>query len=227
VGLARRYGLPASTADALEALLGALSREVDPPTTLRSPEEALNGHIADSLSGLAVSDLAAAWRIADVGAGAGFPGLALAAALPDAQVDLIESSARKAAVIDRLATAADLENAWAVRARAEEWARGDGAGAYDAVTARALGPLAVLAEYAAPLLRRGGTLVAWKGSRDSAEEAAGLVAAERLGLRLEKVLQSTPFEGSRERHLHLYVKVGPTPPEFPRRVGMARKRPLA
>ena len=67
--------------------------------------------MADSLSGLAVPELASARRVADVGAGAGFPGLALAVALPGAQVDLIESTGRKAAVITRLAQAARLSNA--------------------------------------------------------------------------------------------------------------------
>jgi 16S rRNA (guanine527-N7)-methyltransferase len=225
--LAGRYGLGTSTAEPLRALLVALAGEADPPTTLRSPKEALDGHIADSLSGLEVPELAGAGRIADIGAGAGFPGLALAAALPDARVDLIESSARKAAVIERLAAAAGLTRATALHVRAEDWAGAAGAAAYDAVTARALAPLAVLAEYAAPLLRQGGALVAWKGSRNPAEEAAGSVAGARLGLRPEKVLQVRPFEGARDRYLHVYLKVRPTPPGFPRRAGVARKRPLA
>ena len=124
--------------------------------------------MADSLSGLEVPSLAAARRIADLGAGAGFPGLVLAVALPTARVDLIESSRRKAAVIDRLIQAARIENARSVVARAEEWARlapslGGGREAYDAVTARAVASLPVLVEYAAPLLRVSGVLVAWKG----------------------------------------------------------------
>lgn len=225
--LAGRYGLPPATAEPLEALLAALAREADPPTTLRSPQDVLDGHIADSLSGLEVAELAGADRIGDIGAGAGFPGLALAAALPGAHVDLIESTARKAALIERLAAAAGLANASALPLRAEEWAASGGAEAYDAVTARAVAPIAVLAEYAAPLLRPGGALVAWKGSREPAEEAAGAAAAARLGLRPEKVLQVAPFERARDRHLHVYLKVEDTPPRFPRRVGVARKRPLA
>ena len=171
-------------------------------------------------------ELRAASRIADVGAGAGFPGLALAAALPRARVDLLESAARKCAVIDRLAAAAELANARAVAERAERWGAGDGAGAYDAVTARAVAPLAVLAEYAAPLLAPGGVLVAWKGSREAEEERAGAGAAARLGLEPRTALRVSPFAGARDRHLHVYAKVGPTPDGFPRRPGMARKRPL-
>ena len=105
-------------------------------------------------------------------------------------------------------------------------ALGGGREAYDAVTARALAPLAVLVEYAAPLLRVGGVLVAWKGARDAAAEAAGARAAERLRMAVRGVERVVPFEGARDRHLHVFEKVGATPEGFPRRPGMARKRPL-
>ena len=224
--LAGRYDLTPTATETLRELLSALARESDPPTRLRSPAEALEGHVADSLSGLEIPELASAARIADVGAGAGFPGLALAATRPDAAVDLLEATATKVAVIQRLAAAAGLTGAAALHARAEEWAAGPGAAAYDAVTARAVGPLAVLAEYAAPLLRVDGALIAWKGSRDAAEEAAGARAAAQLGMRHARTVRVQPFPRARDRHLHVYLKVEPTPPGFPRRAGVARKRPL-
>jgi 16S rRNA (guanine527-N7)-methyltransferase len=211
-------------------LLEALAAEPDPHTTVSSPPEAMDVHVADSLSGLEVEELGRARQIADVGAGAGFPGLVLAVALPRARVDLIESAGRKTAVIGRLAQAARISNARAVTARAEEWAAAGaplgGAGAYDAVTARAVAALPVLVEYAAPLLREGGVLVAWKGARVPGEEAAGDAAASVVGLESERVLRVEPFEGARDRHLHVYRKVAPTPERFPRRPGMAAKRPL-
>jgi 16S rRNA (guanine527-N7)-methyltransferase len=188
-------------------------------------------HVADSLSGLEVPDLARARRIADVGAGAGFPGLVLAVALPSARVDLIESAGRKAAVIDRLIQAAKVENARSVVARAEEWARlpmalGGGREAYDAVTARAVAALPVLVEYAAPLLRSSGVLVAWKGACDSEEQRLGKGAADEVGMALEDVVRVEPFVGARDRRLYVFRKVAPTPERFPRRPGMAVKRPL-
>jgi 16S rRNA (guanine527-N7)-methyltransferase len=188
-------------------------------------------HVADSLSGLEVDELRGARRIADLGSGAGFPGLVLAIALPAARVDLVESARRKGATIDRLVQAAHVTNARSVIARAEEWAAqprvvGGGREAYDAVTARALAPLAVLAEYASPLLREGGVLVAWKGARDAEEERRGDAAAARLGLTVEGVRRVEPFAGAEHRHLHVMRKTGPTPPGIPRRAGMARKRPL-
>ena len=187
--------------------------------------------MADSLSGLEVADVARASRIADIGAGAGFPGLVLAIALQSARVDLIESAGRKAAVIDRLIQAAKVTNARSVVARAEEWARlpralGGGREAYDAVTARAVAALPVLVEYAAPLLRMRGVLVAWKGAVDPGEQQLGRGAADEVGLELEEVRRVVPFAGARDRHLHVYRKVAPTPEGFPRRAGMAVKRPL-
>ena len=184
-------------------------------------------HIADSLAALAFPELRRAQMIADIGAGAGFPGLALAIALPAARVDLIESAGRKAAVIERLAAAAEIGNARAVRARAEGWGAAKGRGAYDVACARAVGPLPVLLEYAAPLLSDGGALVAWKGRRDAVEEAAGAHAAQELGFELAEVRSVEPYPASRERHLHLYRKLRPTPEGFPRRAGVAAKRPLA
>ncbi|MFL5869018.1 MAG: 16S rRNA (guanine(527)-N(7))-methyltransferase RsmG [Thermoleophilaceae bacterium] len=194
---------------------------------MREPAEALDVHVADSLAGLEVAELRSAAAIADIGSGAGFPGLVLAAALGAARVDLVESAARKCELIERLAAAAGLDNARAVARRSEEWARSEGRGAYDAVTARALGPLAVLVEYAAPLLRDGGVLVAWKAAREGDEEAAGEAAAALVGLARGRVVPVEPFAGARHRHLHVFEKVAPTPERYPRRPGMARKRPLA
>jgi 16S rRNA (guanine527-N7)-methyltransferase len=212
-------------------MLEALAAEPDPHTSVSEPSAALDTHLADSLSGLEVGDLARAARIADVGAGAGFPGLALAVALPRAKIDLIESTGRKAAVITRLAQAAKLDNARAVTARAEDWAGtpaalGGGREAYGAVTARAVAVLPVVLEYAAPLLCKDGVLVAWKGARDAVEEQRGAAAAGQVGLEAERVLRVEPFEGARDRHLHLFRKIAPTPDRFPRRAGMAAKRPL-
>jgi 16S rRNA (guanine527-N7)-methyltransferase len=179
-------------------------------------------HIADSLSALEVPGVREARRIADLGAGAGLPGLVLALALPEAEVALVESVGKKCAWMERTVEALGLTNARVVCARAEELEES----AFDVVTARALGPLPVLCEYAAPLLREGGVLVAWKGAVDEAEEADGLAAAAILGLEREAVLAVEPYPGSERRTLHVFRKLAPTPDRYPRRPGMAAKRPL-
>ncbi|GAC1321829.1 MAG: 16S rRNA (guanine(527)-N(7))-methyltransferase RsmG [Thermoleophilaceae bacterium] len=221
-----RFALTADQLAACERLLAALAAEPDPPTTVREPDQAAAVHVADSLAALELEAFSRVRRIADLGAGAGFPGLALAIGLPDAKIDLLEAARRKCAVIERLAAAARLGNTRALPVRAEAWAAGDGRATYDVVTARAIGPLSLLVEYAAPLLTRGGVLVAWKGARDSAEETAAAGAAGQIGMRLLKVVETTPYAGSRNRNLHVYLKVTDTPSRFPRRPGMALKRPL-
>jgi 16S rRNA (guanine527-N7)-methyltransferase len=220
-----RHGGSVGAAAQIGRILEALRGEPDPQTTV-PPDEWVDVHVADSLTGLEVPALREAATIADVGAGAGFPGLVLAASLAHARVDLIESSRRKAELIERLIAAGGLDNARVAAARAEEWALSEPS-RYDAVTARAVAPLAVLVEYAAPLLRTGGVLVAWKGQRDPAEESAGAAAAQSVSVRPAGVLPVTPYPRSRDRHLHVFEKVGETPTGFPRRPGVAAKRPLA
>lgn len=224
VSLTERYELPGAAIGQLAALLELLAADAHAPTTVREPAQALQTHLADSLVALELPDVIAATAIADLGAGAGFPGLPLAVALPSAQVVLVESVGRKCAFIRDAADAAGLANVEVVADRAESWSAG--LGTRDLVTARALASLAVLAEYAAPLLREGGVLVAWKGRRDAQEERDAAAAAEQLGLAVEEIRPVLPYPGADHRHLHVLRKVAPTPERFPRRPGMARKRPL-
>lgn len=225
--IAGRHGLGQHAAGALTALVVALGAEPHPPTTIRSPREVVDAHVADSLVALELESVRRARRLADLGAGAGFPGLPLAIALRAATVDLVEPRRRKCEVIERLATASGIPNARAVPLRAEEWGGGEGHEAYDLITARALGSLPLVAEYAAPLLARGGKLVAWRGRRDHDDERRGEAAASQLGLVVEEVVPVVPFVGARDRHLHVLSKEGSTPGRFPRRPGRAAKRPLA
>jgi 16S rRNA (guanine527-N7)-methyltransferase len=223
--LVTRYGLTESQAEQLASLLTCLATDELAPTTVREPACAVNVHLADSLVALELELVRDAGKIADIGAGAGFPGLPLAVALPRSEVRLVESQARKCAFIERVEAAAAIDNAEAVCARVEEWP--EGIGAHDIVLARAVAPQPIVLEYAAPLLRLGGALVDWRGQRDSQEERAAIDAAELLGLSRESIRRVEPFEGVRDHHLHVYVKARETPDRFPRRVGMARKKPLA
>jgi 16S rRNA (guanine527-N7)-methyltransferase len=188
-------------------------------------ERAWRVHVADSLTGLEVDELREAGRIADIGAGAGFPGLVLAVALPRAQVDLIESVGRKCEFMRRAAQDAGIANATVRNLRSEEWAAAEGREAYDAVTARAVGRLSTLAELASPLLKPRGVLVAWKGKRDPDEDEQLARASGTLGMEAEAILEVGNRAGSEHRHLHVIRKVGATPENLPRRPGMAKKRP--
>ena len=216
---------PAARA-ALGRVVATLASDPAAPSSVRDPERAWRVHVADSLSGLEIRHLATATRIADLGAGAGFPGLVLAAALPGARVDLLESVGRKCEFMRRTLEQAGIANATVICERAESWAAAAGREAYDAVTARAVGRLATLAELASPLLADGGVLVAWKGRRDPDEEAELARAVPRVAMEPVETRWVGPYAGSRHRHLHVLRKRGPTPEGLPRRPGMAKKRPL-
>jgi 16S rRNA (guanine527-N7)-methyltransferase len=223
--LARRYALADHQLNQLTRILAALAGDDLAPTSVREPEQAVDVHVADSLVALELKIMREAEEVADIGAGAGFPGLPLAVALPAAKVKLVDSQTRKCVFAERLRSDAQIGNAVTVCARVEEWP--EGIGAHDVVLARALAPQPIVLEYAAPLLCLGGALVDWRGRRDRREERLAVEVAELLGLRQDSIRRMEPFEGVRDHHLHVYTKVRETPDRFPRRVGMAHKKPLA
>ena len=223
--LATQFELPAESLPGLESLLELGATDPTASTTVRDPAEAVDRHVADSLAALELPEVREARQIADIGPGAGWPGLALAAALPEARVALVESAVRHCRFLERAVEVAGLGNVVVVHARAEAWP--DGAGAHDLVTARAVAALPVLCEYAAPLLAEGGSLVAWKSAVSGEEAADGDAAAAELGLERTRRRSVTPFPGARDHTLHVFRKTRPTPPRYPRRPGIATKRPLS
>lgn len=177
-------------------------------TSIHDRGEAWRVHVEGSLAAL---EHVARFEgpLIDVGSGGGSPGIPLAAALPARAVTLLEANGRKAAFLERVA--ADFPNVTVLRGRAEE----QQVDTFGVAVARALAPPAVAAEWCLPLVRPGGGVVLYVGP--AADVAAVAVVAARVG------------GGVPERHDGVIVipKAGPTPPGFPRRPGMARKRPLA
>ena len=145
--------------------------------------------------------------IVDVGSGGGAPGIPLAVALPEREVTLLEASGRKCEFLREWAP----PNARVVQGRAEE----QEVDRYGIALAKALAPPPVAAEWCLPLVRPGGAAVLWVGP--TANSGAVARVAEQLGSRL---VESPPG-------LLVLRKEAPTPPGFPRRPGVARKRPLA
>ena len=201
-----------------------LSYDPHAPTTVRDPERVLEDHLADSLVALELEPMAGAGSAVDLGSGAGVPGLPLAIALPRASFALVESVGRKCAFIERAAAACSAANAEVVHARAESWR--PGLGHFEVAVVRAVAALDVVVEYAAPLLAVGGWLVAWRGRRDVVGEVDAERAATILGMRATEVRPVRPYPQARDRYLHLFLKVRETPDRFPRRAGVAAKRPL-
>jgi 16S rRNA (guanine527-N7)-methyltransferase len=177
-------------------------------TSITDSEEARRMLLEDSLRGVPVVEQFEG-PVVDVGSGGGAPGIPLAATLPDREVTLLESERRKAQFLERWR--AELPNLRVVWGRAEEQET-DGFGV---ALAKALAPPPVAAEWCLPLVRPGGAAVLWVGP--SADLDAVAHVAEQLA--------AAPPE---ERDgLVVVRKLGPTPAGYPRRPGMARKRPLA
>ena len=154
--LAERYAVPPAGVRALGAILALQAEDPTAPTAVRDPNVAVDRHVADSLVALDLEPVRAARAIADIGSGAGWPGLALAAALPDARVELVESAIRHCRYLERAVEVGGVGNVNVVNARAEAWP--EGLGAHDLVIARALASLSVLCELRRAAARRGRVL---------------------------------------------------------------------
>ena len=212
-----------AAADELAAVLAEMLEEPQNLSSVRDIDTAISVHVVDSLSGMLVPEVREASGIADLGSGGGFPGLALAAVMPHVPITLVESEGRKADWLRRAAVR--FPNVRVVAERSETLAL-DERDQHPVVTARALGSLPVVMELAAPLIAPDGALVAWRGRRDADDAAAAALAGAELGLERAPDIDVTPIPGV-SRHFSVWSKVAPTPDRYPRRPGMAAKRPLA
>ena len=179
-------------------------------------------HLLDSLTVLSAADLRGKSLI-DVGCGAGFPGVPLAIACPEAKITLLDSLAKRMNWLETVVPALGIENARCVTARAEEEVA-KCRETYDYATSRAVARLNILLELTAPYVRVGGAVLAMKGSaaREELEEAKN--AVQQLGLKLEQVRDFT-IDGAVHSVIVLR-KVKPTPARFPRRFSKIKQSPL-
>lgn len=193
-------------------------------TRLTSPNDVLVRHILDSATALPFVEAAPHGAVADLGSGAGYPGVVVSV-LGARHVVLVESERRKASFLSTVV--ADLEvDAEVSASRAEEVAI-ERANSFAVVVARAVAPLASLVELASPLLVCGGRLVALKGASVAGEVAAGDAAGRLCGMaRVECVHVDVP--GSDREHMILvYERRGHSRERLPRRSGAAQRHPLA
>ncbi|HZB83750.1 MAG TPA: 16S rRNA (guanine(527)-N(7))-methyltransferase RsmG [Rubrobacteraceae bacterium] len=186
-------------------------------------------HLIDALSCYLVQDLHRASSLIDVGAGGGLPGIPLSIVRSDLRVTLLEAVGKKVRFLNYARAALGLTNLEVLHARAEEAAKNPAyREAFQVASARALATLPVVVEYCAPLVRVGGTILAMKGALAQQELSVGVAAARKLGVEFREVREVKYQEHlpQKERNLVVLDKVAATPGRFPRRVGVAKKRPL-
>ena len=165
-------------------------------------------------------------RLADVGTGAGFPGLPLKISMPELDVTLMDSLAKRLNFLGEVTERLGLEKVSLVHTRAEDGGRDKRyRERYDVVTARAVARLPVLAEYCLPFVKVGGVFLAMKGHAEE-EMADAAKAIATLGGTIEKTDTFTLPGTDMERTIVVIRKVRPTPPRYPRKAGTPAKEPL-
>lgn len=196
-------------------------------TRITSEDDAAVKHLLDSLSALRLSGWGS-WRsLADVGSGAGFPGIPLKIARPALAVTLIEATAKKVGFLRAVVRELGLEGVEIVHGRGEECGRRtDFRERFDVVTARAVAKLNALAEYCLPLVAVGGQFIAFKGPEGADEADAARGACALLGGSAPRLESFVLPDDAGRRTLVVVEKMRQTPPGYPRPTAQIVKRPL-
>ena len=195
----------------------------------RDLDRILLDHVLDSLSCFLHEPLWEAGRLADVGSGGGLPGIPISIVRPDLRTTLIESTRKKADFLRHAAEQLALANLEVVNARVEDIGRTqEQRSVYGIVTTRAVARLSVVAEYCVPLLEVGSQAIAMKAGLEGEEYEEGRRATGALGATIAGVepVAVLPEVGEKERNLVILKKGRETPARYPRKAGMAAKRPL-
>ena len=190
-------------------------------TAITEPVQVAKLHLLDSLSLLTLEDLKGK-TVIDVGCGAGFPGVPVKIACPEAKLTLLDSLGKRMQWLETVLPTLGVE-AECVTARAEE-AVADRRERYDYATSRAVARLNILLELTAPYVKVGGKVLAMKGTAAREELAEAKNAIARLGLQVEKV-EEFPMDGTAHTVIVL-KKIAHTPPQYPRRYAKIKQNPL-
>lgn len=197
-------------------------------TAVRDRDEALQKHIADSLSCDFMEEYEAAENVIDIGTGAGFPGVPLAIVSPDKKFTLVDSLNKRLRIIDELTGELGIKNVTTVHGRAEDVGKSkEHREQYDICVSRAVASLDVLCEWCLPLVKKGGYFVAYKGENVSRETEDAANAIKLLGGKIAEIRKVQTEEESISGHVLVMIKkVKNTPSKYPRQAGQAKKNPL-
>src|SRR5215204_111273 len=192
----------------------------------KDPDQIMLSHVLDSLSCFLYEPLFHAGRLADVGSGGGLPGIPIKIVKPELATTLVESTGKKARFLQYVVESLSLDGVEVANTRVEDLGLVH-RGAYDVVTARAVARLSVVAEYCMPLLEIGGRAIAMKGWLEAEELEEGSRAVDTLGASVVEIVKvhMLPEVGEKERNLVILEKLRETPALYPRRAGVAVRRP--
>ena len=190
-------------------------------TAITAPDQVAKLHLLDSLTLLTLADLSGK-KVIDIGCGAGFPGVPVKIACPEADVTLLDSLGKRMAWLEKILPELGVD-ATCITARAEE-AVADRREQYDIVTSRAVARLNILLELTAPYVKVGGYVLAMKGTAAREELEESKTAIKKLGLKLEAV-KEFPVDGTAHTVIVL-KKIAPTPKPYPRRYAKIKQSPL-
>jgi 16S rRNA (guanine527-N7)-methyltransferase len=193
-------------------------------TSITDPAEVRLKHFEDSLALLQVMELTNE-SVIDIGAGAGFPGIPLKLKCPNIKLTLVEATGKKVEFLRHLVATLKIEGVKVFHARAEELAKTQKE-VYDLAVSRAVAQLNVLAEYCLPFVKIGGLFVAYKDAEVEEEVAQAQKAIAALGGKIKEIKKIKIPGWEIGRSLVIIEKISPTPAKYPRRPGMARKKPL-
>lgn len=207
------------------ALLMEMNKKVN-LTGIKDTEESLVKNVYDSMTVYNEKYFPREGRILDLGTGGGFPGIPLAVLRPDMQVVLMDSVLKKLNFIEIAAAKLEIKNVKIMHMRAEEGGRRRKTReSFDVVTARAVKMLPVIAEWAMPFVKVGGIFAAMKGPGAEEElKDAGKILQELQGELIEK--KDLELLGGEKRSILYFRKTGPCPKTYPRKVGIAEKKPV-
>ncbi len=194
-------------------------------TAITEPDEIVSKHFADCLSLLREVDIPKNASVADVGTGAGFPGVVILIARPDLKMTLMDSTKKRLTFVESVINELGLK-ANIVHIRAEEAGRNKAfREKFDFATARAVANMNVLSEYCIPLLKQGGTFAAMKGAKAAEELDSAKGAIKLLGGKAVSAKEFT-VEDCGERTVICIKKISQTPPKYPRASAQIAKKPL-
>lgn len=193
-------------------------------TAITDPQEIRIKHFEDSLAILQTIQLTNQ-SVIDIGTGAGFPGLPLKIKCPDIKLTLLEATKKKVEFLRDIVSKLKLDKVKIICGRAEDIAKEQG-GVYDLAVSRAVAKLSILCEYALPFVKVGGLFVAYKEDQVEDEVLEAAKAIEILGGKLKEIKKVKLPDSDIIRSLVIIEKILPTPHKYPRRAGMAKKKPL-